>query len=99
MNGSVVEEATLDWLQSLGWMNNSIRLVQDFDVDRRNNDFILKCLHSVLVRLPGSEREAPKHFRFQRRIHQLLRDDQLLVLGCGVGARVFEHGKELLRIR
>jgi hypothetical protein len=28
-------------------------------------------LHSVLVRLPGSEREAPKHFRFQRRIHQL----------------------------
>ncbi len=48
-------------------------------------------LHSVLVRLPGSERETPKHFRFQRRIHQLLRDDQLLDLGRGVGARVFEH--------
>jgi hypothetical protein len=77
-----------------------IRLVQEFDVDRRNNDFIFKYLHphSVLVRLPGGERETPKHFRFQRRIHQLPRDDQLLDLGCGVGARVFEHRKELVRI-
>jgi len=78
----------------------SIRLVQEFDVDRRNNDFIFKCLHphSVLVRLPGGERQTPKHFRLQRRIHQLPRDDQLLDLGCGVGARLFEHRKELVRI-
>ena len=48
-------------------------------------------LHSVLVGLPGSERKTPKHFRFQRRIHQLLRDDQFLDRGCGVGARVFEY--------
>jgi hypothetical protein len=48
-------------------------------------------LHRVFVRLPGSQRETPKHFRFQRRIHQLLRDDQLFDLGRGVGARAFEH--------
>jgi hypothetical protein len=55
-------------------------------------------LHSLLVRLPGNERETPEHFCFQRRIHQLLRDDQRLDLGRGLGARVFEHRKELLRI-
>ena len=53
----------------------------------------------VLVRSPGSEREACEHLRSQRRLHQLLGDDQLLNLGCGFGARVLKHGKEPRRVR
>jgi deazaflavin-dependent oxidoreductase (nitroreductase family) len=43
-----------------------------------------------VVRLLISERKAREHFRFQRRIHQFLRDDQLIDLGLGwlMGHRV-----------